>query len=133
MKYLADAKTDKVLGVHMIGPVRRPLPSLPPFSPLHSCSRGSRCVRCPWVVQMVGEMIAEPTLLMAYGGSSEDVARTCHAHPVRASTPNTNLQPSFSRREARVSLRVRTIVCIQTLSEAVKEAAMATYDKAIHF
>lgn len=70
VKYLADAKTDKVLGVHMIGP-------------------------------MVGEMIAEPTLLMAYGGSSEDVARTCHAHP--------------------------------TLSEAVKEAAMATYDKAIHF
>jgi len=27
-------------------------------------------------------MIAEPTLLMAYGGSSEDVARTCHPHPV---------------------------------------------------
>jgi len=70
VKYLADAKTDKVLGVHMIG-------------------------------ANVGELIAEPTLLMSYGGSSEDVARTCHAHP--------------------------------TLSEAVKEAAMAAYDKPIHF
>jgi len=28
-----------------------------------------------------GELIAEPTLLMAYKGSSEDLARTCHAHP----------------------------------------------------
>ncbi|KAL7905732.1 hypothetical protein GGI35DRAFT_471589 [Trichoderma velutinum] len=48
-----------------------------------------------------GEMIAEATLALEYGASSEDIARTCHAHP--------------------------------TLAEAFKEAAMATYDKAIHF
>lgn len=50
--------------------------------------------------QNAGEMIAEGVLAMEYGASSEDVARTCHAHP--------------------------------TLSEAFKEAAMATYDKAVH-
>ena len=48
-----------------------------------------------------GEMIAEATLALEYGASSEDIARTCHAHP--------------------------------TLAEAFKEAAMATYSKAIHF
>lgn len=48
-----------------------------------------------------GEMIAEGTLALEYGASSEDVARTCHAHP--------------------------------TLAEAFKEAAMATYSKAIHY
>lgn len=48
-----------------------------------------------------GEMIAEGVLGMEYGASSEDIARTCHAHP--------------------------------TLSEAFKEAAMAAYDKPIHF
>lgn len=47
-----------------------------------------------------GEMIAEGVLAMEYGASSEDIARTCHAHP--------------------------------TLSEAFKEACMATYDRAIH-
>jgi len=47
-----------------------------------------------------GEMIGEGVLAMEYGASSEDVARTCHAHP--------------------------------TLSEALKEACMATYDKPIH-
>ncbi len=47
-----------------------------------------------------GEMIAEGVLGMEYGASSEDIARTCHAHP--------------------------------TLSEALKEACMATYDKPIH-
>jgi dihydrolipoamide dehydrogenase len=45
-------------------------------------------------------MIAEAVLAMEYGASSEDVARTCHAHP--------------------------------TMSEAIKEAAMATYNKPIH-
>jgi dihydrolipoamide dehydrogenase len=50
---------------------------------------------------VAGEMIAEGVLAMEYGASSEDIARTCHAHP--------------------------------TLSEAFKEAAMATYDKPIHF
>lgn len=48
-----------------------------------------------------GEMIGEGVLAMEYGASSEDIARTCHAHP--------------------------------TLSEALKEACMSTYDKAIHF
>jgi len=47
-----------------------------------------------------GEMIHEAAVLMEFGGSSEDLARTCHAHP--------------------------------TMSEAVREAAMATYDKPIH-
>eukprot|EP01113_Clastostelium_recurvatum_P038282 TRINITY_DN570_c0_g1_i1.p1 TRINITY_DN570_c0_g1~~TRINITY_DN570_c0_g1_i1.p1 ORF type:complete len:496 (-),score=152.29 TRINITY_DN570_c0_g1_i1:12-1499(-) len=50
---------------------------------------------------MAGELIGECVLAIEYGASSEDIARTCHAHP--------------------------------TLSEAVKEAAMATYDKPIHF
>ena len=50
VKIIADEKTDKVLGVHMIGP-------------------------------HVGEMIAEMALAMEFGASSEDIARTCHAHP----------------------------------------------------
>ncbi|OGE49650.1 hypothetical protein PENARI_c020G01854 [Penicillium arizonense] len=70
VKFIADAETDRVLGVHIIGPG-------------------------------AGEMIAEATLAIEYGASSEDIARTCHAHP--------------------------------TLSEAFKEAAMATYSKPIHF
>jgi dihydrolipoamide dehydrogenase len=32
----------------------------------------------------VGEMIAEVCVLMAFGGASEDLARTCHAHPTRS-------------------------------------------------
>lgn len=70
VKMLADPETDRLLGVHIIGP-------------------------------NAGEMIAEGTLALEYGASTEDIARTCHAHP--------------------------------TLSEAFKEAAMATYSKAIHF
>ena len=50
MKVLADAKTDRVLGVHIVGP-------------------------------MAGELIAEAAVLMEFGGSAEDIARTCHAHP----------------------------------------------------
>ena len=50
VKILADKDTDKVLGVHMIGP-------------------------------HVGEMIAEMSVAMEFGASSEDIARTCHAHP----------------------------------------------------
>ncbi len=69
VKVLADAETDRVLGVHIIG-----------FG--------------------AGELIAEATVLMEFGGSSEDLARTCHAHP--------------------------------TMSEAVKEAAMAVEKRAIH-
>ncbi|TPX45779.1 dihydrolipoyl dehydrogenase [Synchytrium endobioticum] len=70
VKVISDAKTDRILGVHMIGP-------------------------------NAGELIAEAVLAVEYGASSEDVARTTHAHP--------------------------------TLSEAFKEACMATYNKAIHF
>tara|TARA_B100000941_G_C28507772_1_gene558517 strand:+ start:1380 stop:2786 length:1407 start_codon:yes stop_codon:yes gene_type:complete len=50
VKIIADSKTDKVLGVHIIGP------------------------HC-------GDMIAEMALAMEFGASSEDIARTCHAHP----------------------------------------------------
>ncbi len=69
VKILADAASDRVLGVHMIG-------------------------------ASVGEMIAEAALLMEFGGSAEDLARTCHAHP--------------------------------TLTEAVKEAALAVAKRTIH-
>tara|TARA_R110002020_G_scaffold6689_27_gene28467 strand:- start:1423 stop:2829 length:1407 start_codon:yes stop_codon:yes gene_type:complete len=69
VKVLADAETDRVLGVHIIG-----------FG--------------------AGEMIHEAAVLMEFGGSSEDLGRTCHAHP--------------------------------TMSEAVKEAALATFAKPIH-
>lgn len=50
VKVLTDAKTDRLMGVHIIGP-------------------------------SAGELIAEATLAIEYGASSEDVARTCHAHP----------------------------------------------------
>ena len=50
VKILADEKTDKVIGVHIIGP--------------HA-----------------GEIIAEMAIAMEFGASSEDIARTCHAHP----------------------------------------------------
>ncbi|MDB5594493.1 MAG: dihydrolipoamide dehydrogenase [Hyphomicrobiales bacterium] len=69
VKVLADATTDRVLGVHIIG-------------------------------AGAGDLIAECAVLMEFGGSSEDLARTCHAHP--------------------------------TMSEAVKEAAMAVEKRQIH-
>jgi dihydrolipoamide dehydrogenase len=50
VKIIADAKTDLVYGVHILGPY-------------------------------AGTMIAEAVLAMEYGASSEDIARTCHAHP----------------------------------------------------
>jgi dihydrolipoamide dehydrogenase len=70
VKFLSDAETDRILGIHIVGP-------------------------------NAGELIAEGVLALEYGASSEDIGRTCHAHP--------------------------------TLSEAFKEAAMAVYDKPIHF
>ncbi len=70
VKILADAKTDRVLGVHILGPDAE-------------------------------AMIAEAAIAMEFGASSEDIARTCHAHP--------------------------------TLSEAVKEAALAVAKRAINF
>ena len=69
VKFVSDAKTDKILGAHIMGP-------------------------------SAGELISECVLAMNYGASTEDIARTCHGHP--------------------------------TLSEAIKEAAMATYDQPIH-
>jgi len=53
VKILADAKTDRVLGCHIIG-------------------------------REAGEMIHEACVLMEFGGSAEDLARTCHAHPTRS-------------------------------------------------
>ncbi len=50
VKFLADKKTDKVMGAHIVG-----------FG--------------------AGDMIHEVAVLMEFGGSSEDLARTCHAHP----------------------------------------------------
>ncbi|MCZ0738791.1 dihydrolipoyl dehydrogenase [Phreatobacter sp. AB_2022a] len=69
VKVLADASTDKVLGVHIVG-------------------------------AGAGEMIHEAVVLMEFGGSAEDLARSTHAHP--------------------------------TMSEAVKEAALAVDKRAIH-
>jgi len=53
VKVLADATTDRVLGVHIVGP-------------------------------QAGELIAEAAILAETGGSAEDLARTCHAHPTLA-------------------------------------------------
>jgi len=50
VKVLADAETDRVLGVHIVG---------------HDA----------------GTLIAEAVTIMEFGGSAEDIARTCHAHP----------------------------------------------------
>ncbi len=69
VKFLVDAATDRVLGVHIIG-------------------------------KSAGDLIHEAAVLMEFGGSSEDLGRTCHAHP--------------------------------TLSEAVREAALATFAKPLH-
>jgi len=69
VKILAETETDRVLGVHIIGPD-------------------------------AGTIIAEAVLAMEFGASAEDIARTCHAHP--------------------------------TLSEALKEAALAVDARAIH-
>ena len=52
-KVLADATTDRILGVHIMGP-------------------------------QAGEMIGEACIAMAFGGASEDIARTSHAHPTRS-------------------------------------------------
>jgi len=69
VKVLADATTDRVLGVHIIGP-------------------------------RASDMIAEAVTTMEFAGSAEDIARICHAHP--------------------------------TLSEALREAALAVDKRAIH-
>lgn len=70
VKFLADAKTDQILGVHIIGP-------------------------------MASELIAEAVVAMEFKASSEDIARICHAHP--------------------------------SLSESVKEAALAVDKRSLNF
>lgn len=55
VKILADAKTDRVLGVHIIG-------------------------------ARAGDLIAEAAVSIEFGASSEDIARSCHAHPTLAET-----------------------------------------------
>ncbi len=70
VKILADAKTDEVLGVHIIGP-------------------------------MASELIAEAVTIMEFRGAAEDIARICHAHP--------------------------------TLSESMKEAALAVDKRTLNF
>ncbi len=50
VKIVADARTDRVLGVHILGP-------------------------------LAGDLLQEAVLAMEFGASSEDIARTCHAHP----------------------------------------------------
>jgi dihydrolipoamide dehydrogenase len=69
VKLLADAKTDRILGAHILGPD-------------------------------AGTLIHEIVVGMEFGASAEDIARTCHGHP--------------------------------TLSEAVKEAALASAGRTIH-
>jgi dihydrolipoamide dehydrogenase len=69
VKIIADAKTDRLVGVHIVGP-------------------------------RASELIAEAVSVMEFSGSAEDIARTCHGHP--------------------------------TLSEAVREAALAVAGRALH-
>jgi len=69
VKFVADAKTDRILGAHILQ-------------------------------HMASELIAEAVSVIEFGGSSEDLGRTCHSHP--------------------------------TLSEAVKEAALAVGKRALH-
>jgi dihydrolipoamide dehydrogenase len=78
-----------------------------------------RILGCHIVGANAGEMIAEGTLAMEYGASSEDVARTCHGKFFSFSTNLFHL--------------LTLLIAHPTLAEAFKEAAMATYSKAIHF
>ncbi|KAF2664634.1 dihydrolipoyl dehydrogenase [Microthyrium microscopicum] len=66
VKFLSDAQTDRILGVHIIGPA-------------------------------AGESIAEAALAMEYGASSEDVARTCHAHPTLAEAVKEAAMAAYSK------------------------------------
>ena len=68
-KVLACTRTDRVLGIHIVGP-------------------------------RAGDLIAEAAVAIEFGASSEDIARSSHAHP--------------------------------TLSEAIKEASLATDGRALH-
>lgn len=75
VKVLADKTTDRILGTHIIGPVRFRI--LPFYLKRHLTQR------IFVFFQGAGELINESVLAMEYGASAEDVARVCHAHPVR--------------------------------------------------
>eukprot|EP00960_Hanusia_phi_P060948 764678-Hanusia_phi.AAC.3 len=64
-----------------------------------------------------GEQIHEAGLAIEYGASCEDIARTCHAHPTLSEV--SKLWPL-------------SWVVVDLLYQAIKEAAMACYDKPIH-
>lgn len=65
------------------------------------------------IASCAGELINEMTLAMEYNASAEDVARSCHAHPVYSI--------------------LSTYLLIQTVAEALKEACMgASFNKTIH-
>ena len=66
VKFLADKKTDQVLGVHIVG-----------FG--------------------AGEMIHEAAVLMEFGGSSEDLGRTCHAHPTMSEAVKEAAMSTFAK------------------------------------
>jgi len=85
VKVLADKKTDRMLGTHIIGPG-------------------------------AGELINEAALAMEYGASCEDVARVCHAHPVRS-----------LRSLSSITRRQLHSFHLQTVSEALREANIAAW------
>ena len=65
-KVLSDAKTDQVLGVHIVG-----------FG--------------------AGEMIHEACVVMEFGGSAEDLGRTCHAHPTMSEAVKEAAMGAFAK------------------------------------
>jgi dihydrolipoamide dehydrogenase len=66
VKVITDAKTDRMLGMHIIGP-------------------------------NAGELIGEAVLGIEYGASSEDIARTCHAHPTLSEAVKEACLGAFSK------------------------------------
>ena len=71
VKVLSEKTSDRLLGVHIIGAV----------SNYHGIDN---MMYYPIHYQTAGELINEAVLAMEYGGSSEDIARVCHAHPTAA-------------------------------------------------
>ena len=58
-----------------------------------------RLLGCHMVAPVAGEMINEAALAMEYGASSEDIARVCHAHPVRVESERTGGAGVFQLRD----------------------------------
>lgn len=58
-----------------------------------------RLLGCHMVAPVAGEMINEAALAMEYGASSEDIARVCHAHPVRVESERTGGGGVFQLRD----------------------------------